>query len=125
MKAVLRRLLYAPLILLLLLTATFVLIRAAPGGPFSAERNLPPEIEQAMKARFHLDEPIHVQYWRTLTGAVRGDFGPSMKHRDRAVRDIVAAHLPASLLLGGLAFCLALALGLTAGTVAASRVRIS
>lgn len=121
MSGMLRRLLYAPVVLLLLMSVTFTLVRVAPGGPFSAERDLPPEVEQALKARFGLDQPIHVQYWRTLTGIVRGDFGPSMKHRERTVGEIIAAHLPPSMLLGGLAFALAVCIGLTCGTLAALR----
>lgn len=122
MRAIVRRILYAPIVLLCLVTATFFLIRLAPGGPFSQERDLSPEVEEALNARFHLDEPLLHQYGRVLGGAVRGDFGPSMKHRPRTVREIIAEHLPASMLLGGLAITLALWSGVTIGIISALRV---
>lgn len=122
MRAILRRLVYAPIVLFCLVTATFFLIRLAPGGPFSQERNLPPEVEDALNARFHLDDPLMVQYAQTMRGMLRGDFGPSMKHRERDVREIIGEHLPASMLLGGLAILLALWVGVTVGVVSALRV---
>mgnify|MGYP006288195669 CR=1 FL=1 len=122
MRILLRRLLYAPLVLLLLITLTFFLIRLAPGGPFSAERNLPPEVERELMERFHLDQPLHVQYLRMLRGVVTADFGPSMRHRERDVNEIIAAHLPPSMLVGGAAILLALWIGVSIGVVSALRV---
>jgi oligopeptide transport system permease protein len=119
MLTLLKRLLYVPVVILLLVTATFFLIRLAPGGPFSAERDLPEEVEKALNAKFRLDQPILVQYGAMLKDAVRGDFGPSMKHRERTVRQIIAQHLPPSMILGALAIILALWIGITVGTVSA------
>jgi oligopeptide transport system permease protein len=104
-----------------MVSATFLLVRMAPGGPFSAERQLPPEVERALRERFHLDQPLHVQYVKTLAGLLRGDFGPSMKNRERDVADILRQHLPPSLLLGSLAIALALAAGVAAGSISALR----
>ncbi|MDP6525544.1 MAG: ABC transporter permease [Kiritimatiellia bacterium] len=119
MLTLLKRLLYVPVVILLLVTATFFLIRLAPGGPFSAERDLPEEVEKALNAKFRLDQPMLVQYGAMLKDAVRGDFGPSMKHRERTVRQIIAQHLPPSMILGALAIILALWIGITVGTVSA------
>lgn len=119
MLMLLKRLLYALVVILLLVTATFFLVRIAPGGPFSSERDLPKEVEEALNAKFRLDQPILVQYGAMLKDALRGDFGPSMKHRDRSVRQIIAQHLPPSIMLGILAITLALWIGITAGTVSA------
>jgi len=119
MLMLLKRLLYALVVILLLVTATFFLVRIAPGGPFSSERDLPKEVEEALNAKFRLDQPILVQYGAMLKDALRGDFGPSMKHRDRAVRQIIGQHLPPSIMLGFLAITLALWIGITAGTVSA------
>jgi oligopeptide transport system permease protein len=116
-----RRLLQLPVVLAVLVSATFLLMRAAPGGPFSAERALPADVERALNARFGLDQPLPVQFARTVQGILVGDFGPSMKHRDRRVRAIIAEHLPASMLLGGLALALALTAGVSAGALAALR----
>ena len=121
MRGLLRRLLYAPLVLLVLVTATFLLMRLAPGGPFGGERELPPEVEQALRARYGLDQPLHVQYVRMLGGLLRGDFGPSMKHRERDVAEIIRQHLPPSLMLGLLSIALALVAGVAAGVVSALR----
>jgi len=116
-----RRFSYAVAVLLLLITVTFFLIRLAPGGPFSAERDLPPEVERALNEKFHLDKPVYVQYLIMLKNVLRGDFGPSMKHRDRNVTEIITTHLPPSLLLGALAIVLALWVGITVGTISALR----
>lgn len=121
MPRIFRRLLYAPIVLFLLVTMTFFLVRLAPGGPFSNERDLPEEVETALNARFGLDQPLHVQYMRMMSGLVRGDLGPSMKHRDRTVRDIIGDHLPPSLLLGATAILLALWVGITVGIISALR----
>jgi oligopeptide transport system permease protein len=104
-------------------SATFFLVRLAPGGPLSAERDLPDEVEAALRERYMLDKPVLVQYASFLRGLVRGDLGPSLKHRGRTVGAIIARHLPVSFLLGSLALFLACAVGILAGTAAAMRVR--
>lgn len=115
----LRRLLAAIPTLLLVVLAAFLLIRAAPGGPFDEERVLPPEVEANILAAYHLDEPLPRQFLRYLGGVVSGDFGPSYRYRDYTVAELIAGALPLSLLLGGLALLLALAAGISAGTAAA------
>ena len=117
----LRRLLAAIPTLLLVVLAAFLLIRAAPGGPFDEERVLPPEVEANILAAYHLDEPLPRQFLRYLGGVVSGDFGPSYRYRDYTVAELIAGALPLSLLLGGLALLLALAAGILAGTAAALR----
>ena len=117
----LRRLLAAIPTLLLVVLAAFLLIRAAPGGPFDEERVLPPEVEANILAAYHLDEPLPRQFLRYLGGVVSGDFGPSYRYRDYTVAELIAGALPLSLLLGGLALLLALAAGISAGTAAALR----
>lgn len=115
----LRRLLAAIPTLLLVVLAAFLLIRAAPGGPFDEQRVLPPEVEANILAAYHLDEPLPRQFLRYLGGVVSGDFGPSYRYRDYTVAELIAGALPLSLLLGGLALLLALAAGIAAGTAAA------
>jgi oligopeptide transport system permease protein len=106
---------FVPLMLLISFLA-FTLVRLAPGGPFDKERKpASPEVERALKAKYHLDEPVWKQYFRYLGGLFRGDFGPSLKYRNHSVTDIIAQGLPVSLSLGGMAFCFALGVGIPLG----------
>jgi oligopeptide transport system permease protein len=117
----LRRLLGAIPTLLILIGLAFVLIRAAPGGPFDTERSLLPEIEANLSAAYHLDEPLYQQFGRYLWGLMRFDFGPSFQYRDYTVTELIAAGFPVSLTLGACALVVALLVGVTAGSVAALR----
>lgn len=116
---VLRRLLGAIPTLALVVALSFLLTRLAPGGPFDAERVLPPDIRANLEAAYGLDQPVHVQFGRYVQGLLRGDFGPSFKFRDFTVGELIADGLPVSLALGAAAMVLALALGIPAGIVAA------
>lgn len=113
----------APLVMLVMLSLTFFLIRLAPGGPFSSERDVSPEVERALRQRYALDQPLPMQYWTYLRGVCHGDLGPSIRHRGRDVNRIVADHLPISFLLGSLALSLAVSVGVLAGFLAALKVR--
>ena len=117
----LRRLLGAIPTLLLVIVLAFLLVHAAPGGPFDAERVLPPEIEANIKAFYHLDEPLPQQFVRYVANLVRGDLGPSYRYRDYTVSELIAGALPVSMLLGSLAMLLAVIVGIGAGTIAALR----
>lgn len=117
----LRRLAFMLPLLLVISFAAFALIRLAPGGPFDRERQVPPEIERQLNAKYHLDQPLWRQYLRYLGGLVRGDLGPSMRYRNHSVNDIIAAGLPVSLTIGGLAFAFALGAGIPLGFYAAIR----
>ena len=107
--------------LLILIALAFFMIRAAPGGPFDSERNLPPEIEANLRAAYHLDEPLIAQFGRYLGGLARGDFGPSFQYKDFTVTELIASGFPVSLRLGGLAMLLAVVVGVAIGTLAALR----
>jgi len=117
----LRRLLSAIPTLFVLLALTFALIRVAPGGPFDAEKQLPPEIETRLRAAYHLDEPLYQQFARYLGGLLQGDFGPSFQYKDYTVTELIAAGFPVSLKLGGLAILIAVLIGVSFGTWAALR----
>ena len=120
-----RRILFAVPLLLLISALAFALVHVAPGGPFDRERKpASPEIERNLRAKYHLDEPVWRQYGRYLGDLMHADFGVSLKYRNHSVADIIAQGLPVSMLLGGLAFCVALAVGLPLGFfTAASRGR--
>ena len=86
-----RRLLAAIPTMLLLIAASFVLIQVAPGGPFTSERPLPPQVLANIEARYGLDQPMWKQFWDYLYNIVfHFDFGPSFKFKDRDVNDIIA-----------------------------------
>jgi oligopeptide transport system permease protein len=114
-----RRLLGAIPTLLILIASAFLMIRAAPGGPFDTERKLLPEIEANLRAAYHLDEPLYQQFGRYLYGLAHFDFGPSFQYRDYTVTELIVTGFPVSLKLGGLAMLLALVAGVAAGCLAA------
>jgi oligopeptide transport system permease protein len=115
----LKRLVHGLVVLWVVATLTFVLLRLAPGGPFDSERKLPPEVIANLEAKYHLDESLLQQYLRYLAGITRGDFGPSYKYLDRDVSEIVADTLPTSALLGGLAIVFTLIVSFPMGLLAA------
>jgi oligopeptide transport system permease protein len=117
----LRRLLGALPTLLVLVSLTFFMMRAAPGGPFDRERALPPQIEAALQAEYHLDQPLWRQYLRYLGGLARGDLGPSFQYQGYSVAELIGSGAPVSLRLGVSAIALALLLGAALGCAAALR----
>ncbi|KQT84730.1 ABC transporter [Methylobacterium sp. Leaf465] len=118
---VLRRLLQAIPTLFAVVTASFFLIRLAPGGPFDLERPLPPAAMANLARVYGLDQPLIAQYGRYLGALLTGDFGPSFSFRDLTVGDLFARGLPVSMTLGALALALALVLGIGLGALAAFR----
>jgi oligopeptide transport system permease protein len=121
MAYVARRLLGLIPLLAIALFLAFLFMRTAPGGPFDAERSLPPAIEAAVRARYHLDEPLFVQFGRYARELIRGDLGPSFRYRNRSVNEIIAQSAPVSLTLGALAMSIALVTGVAAGVMSAMR----
>src|ERR1700733_14978164 len=107
--------------LLIIVTATFFLMRAAPGGPFDQEQTLPPEIIANLQSAYGLDQPIWIQYGRYLGSLMHGDFGPSFKYKDFSVTELIAQGFPVTLELGVVAIALALAIGIPLGIFAALR----
>jgi oligopeptide transport system permease protein len=105
--------------LLIIVTATFFLMRAAPGGPFDQEQTLPPEIMANLQRAYGLDQPIWTQYARYLKSLMHGDFGPSFKYKDFTVTELIGQGFPVTLQLGILAMALALSVGILLGTFAA------
>lgn len=116
-----RRLLVAIPTLFLVITVAFFMMRAAPGSPFVNERQLSPQIEAVVMAKFGMDKPLHEQYVDYLAGVVKGDFGPSLKYRDKSVLDILNENYKVSLILGGVSILLAAVVGMSLGVIAALR----
>ncbi|MBL9190052.1 MAG: ABC transporter permease subunit [Opitutaceae bacterium] len=115
------RFLQSLLALFLVITATFFMIRFVPGGPFTAEKAVTPEILRNLEAHYGLNQPLWRQYLDYLGSLARGDLGPSFKYPNRTVNEIIADKVPVSAELGALALSLALVLGITLGTLAAVR----
>jgi oligopeptide transport system permease protein len=105
--------------LFIIITITFFLMRAAPGGPFDQEQALPAEIKANLQRAYGLDQPVWTQYGRYLKSLVHGDFGPSFKYKDFTVTELIAQGFPVTLQLGIMAIALALFLGVPLGTFAA------
>lgn len=121
LRYTLRRLLGAIPTLFLVIVLAFLLVHAAPGGPFDDERALPAEIEANIAAAYHLDEPLPMQFLRYLGGVLQGDFGPSYSYRDYTVSELIGRSFPVSMQLGILAMLLATVIGVSLGIVAALR----
>jgi len=119
LRYTLRRLLGAIPTFFLVIVLAFLLVHAAPGGPFDDERALPAEIEANIAAAYHLDEPLPMQFLRYFGGVVRGDFGPSYSYRDYTVSELIGRSFPVSVQLGILAMIVAVVTGVSAGVIAA------
>lgn len=107
--------------LFLVIAIAFLMVHAAPGGPFDAERVPSPEIEENIARAYHLDEPLPQQFVRYVSGLWRGDFGPSFRYLDHSVTELIGNAFPVSAQLGLLAMLVALTVGIAAGIVAALR----
>lgn len=117
---ILKRLALAIPTLLLLIILSFLLMHAAPGGPFTQERELPPEVLANLNAKYGLDQPLWKQIVTYVWGIVAHfDFGPSFVYKDRSVNDIIAQGFPVTLTYGGVSFLVAVISGVLLGTVAA------
>jgi oligopeptide transport system permease protein len=119
---IVRRMAVAIPTLLVLLVASFYLMQFAPGGPFTSERPLPPQVIANIEAKYGLDQPT----WKQLVSYVGGivtefDFGPSYKYKDRTVNDIIAQGFPVTLTYGTISFILAIIIGGALGIAAAIR----
>jgi len=105
--------------LFFIVTLTFFMMKAIPGGPFKSEKALPPQIEQAINEKYHLDDPLWKQYVDYLVRTARWDLGPSFKYQYVTVNDIIRDYFPVSAQLGAVSVILALGLGISAGIVSA------
>ena len=122
LRFIARRFLETIPVLFVILTATFFMIRFVPGGPFTAEKAVTPEVLRNLQRAYDLDKPLWQQYVGYLRKVVlHADLGPSFKYPNRTVNEIIADKLPVSLELGLISLSIALAVGLTLGILAAIR----
>ena len=120
-RYVFRRLGGAIIILWVIITVTFALMHAIPGGPFTTEKKLPPQVKASIEAKYHLDDPVWKQYGDYLGGVITGDLGPSYKYAGRSVNDIISDAFPISAQLGLLSLMVAVVGGIAAGAISAMR----
>jgi oligopeptide transport system permease protein len=105
--------------LFIIITITFFLMRAAPGGPFDQEQSVSPQVQANLEKAYGFDQPLHIQYGRYLNSLLHGDFGPSFKYKDFTVTELIGQGFPVTLELGIIAMLLALSVGIPLGTFAA------
>ena len=121
-KFIARRLLETIPVLFIIITGSFFLMHAAPGGPFDSERRVTPEIQRNLEAHYGLDKTLWQQYTKQLSDIIlHGDLGPSFKYANRTVNELIAESLPVSLKLGMLGMLIALIIGIPAGIIASLR----
>ena len=118
-RFIVRRLIVILPMVLIVVSVTWGLIRLAPGNFYTGEKPLPPAIEKNVRERYGLDKPWYVQYGRTITSTIRGDFGVSLRYQGQPVNAILRQAVPVSVALGFTAYLLALVVGIVAGTHAA------
>lgn len=115
------RLFWLIIVLLVISFITFALMHLVPGGPWSRDKALAPQVIEALNKRYGLDKPFIVQFGNYLNGIIHGDLGVSFSFQDRSVSQIILQGLPKTATLGGLAFLLALLIGIPFGMAAALR----
>jgi oligopeptide transport system permease protein len=120
-RFVITRLLQTIPVIWVIITATFFMIRFVPGGPFTAEKAVTPEIMRNLEAHYGMNKPLYRQYLDYTWSLLRGDLGPSFKYPTRSVNDIIADKLPVSVELGLISLAVALGIGLPLGVLAAVR----
>ena len=116
---IVKRVLLAIFTIFLVITITFFAMKAIPGGPFLSEKAATPAVTAQLEAKYGLDKPIMEQYVTYLNDVLHFDFGPSIKNRGRTVTELMMEGFQTSGKLGIIAACVAIALGLTMGALAA------
>ncbi|MBQ7559064.1 MAG: ABC transporter permease [Synergistaceae bacterium] len=120
-RYIFRRVLASLLTLFIIITITFFMMRAIPGGPFTDEKAIPSFVLEKIIERYHLNDPLYVQYGRYLLNVLRLDLGPSYRYEGMTVNELIANSFPVSFEVGSLALILALLIGIPAGIISALR----
>lgn len=118
MGYIIKRIFNAFIVLWIVITITFFLMHAIPGGPFTAEKSLPPYVLHSIEERYKLNDPLYKQYGDYLCNLVQGDLGPSFKYPGRSINDIIKDGFPVSFKLGIEAILIAIIIGIPAGILA-------
>lgn len=123
LRYVLSRILTGILVIFIVSSATFFLLRVLPGGPFDTEKSIPPQVLENIERKYGFDKPLFEQYTIYMGNLVRGDFGPSYKYLNRSANDIISETLPISLQLGVVSLIIAAFFGILTGVISASMPR--
>ena len=118
-KYISQRIFASLITLFIVITLTFFMMRAIPGGPFTEERAIPQHVLEKMLERYHLNEPIYIQYFNYLFNVLKFDLGPSYRYEGMTVNELIAGSFPVSFMVGGIALILSLLLGIPAGIISA------
>lgn len=120
-RYIFKRLGASVLTLFVVLSLTFFMMRAIPGGPFTDEKSLPPEVMQKVMERYKMNDPLGKQYVDYLLNVVKLDLGPSFRYEGRTVNDLIKESFPISAKIGGLAILISLIVGIPTGIVSAMK----
>ncbi|OPL09539.1 MAG: peptide ABC transporter permease [delta proteobacterium ML8_F1] len=101
------------------ITITFFLMHAIPGGPFSSEKQLPEEVLEALNEKYNLNDPLYKQYFDYLKGVLVFDFGPSFKRVGVMVNDLIYSGFPVSAKVGGVSILMIVLMGIPLGIISA------
>jgi len=115
----LKRIVSMLITIILITTLTFTMMHSIPGGPFTRERPVPPEIMRALNAKYNLDDPLPIQYLNYMKGLVTFDLGPSYSKIGTSVNDLIISGFPASAKIGLIASALIVVLGIPLGVISA------
>ncbi|MFO7994790.1 MAG: oligopeptide ABC transporter permease OppB [Marinobacter sp.] len=116
---IIRRLAVAVPTILALITVSFVLMHAAPGGPFTNERNVPEAVMENIEAKYNLDKPLWQQYFIYVGNVAQGDLGPSFRYKDFTVNELIESSFPRSAYIGAWSFLFVVVFGVGLGVLAA------
>ena len=118
---VIRRILWIIPVLFAVSIITFLVMHAAPGGPWDRERKIPDAVRLNIERKYGLDKPLWRQYVDYMAGAIHGDLGPSFRDPSRSIDEKIRAGLPATFQLGMMALVFAIVVGVSLGVIAALR----
>ena len=121
LRYIVKRIILAVVTLWAVITITFFVMHAVPGGPFTREKAISAEAQAALEAKYGLDKPLFEQYTTYLGDALHGNFGPSIKQRGRMVTDIIIDGMSTSAKIGLIALLIATVFGILFGAIAALR----
>lgn len=105
--------------LFMIILLTFAIMHSVPGGPFTSDRSISEEVEAALNAKYHLDDPLPKQFFDYLGGVLQGDFGPSYRYTGKTVNDFIENGFPVSGKVGGITIIFVLLAAIPMGIVAA------
>jgi len=114
-----KRILTMVVTLLVIITITFVMMHAIPGGPFTREKALPDAVLAALNQKYHLDDPLWKQYVDYVKGVLSFNLGPSFQRAGVTVNDLIVEGFPATLKIGLASVLVIIVVGIPLGIVSA------